>query len=132
MLPDNDNNYTQLTKSTQKTKTHKMDINNQNISSYIDDKEALEQAIFKTLSTERNKYLLYSRDYGVELEDLFGQPISFVISQIEERIKDALSTDDRILNVYNFDFEKKGNKLITSFNVSSIYGEIYNSITTIV
>ena len=37
-----------------------------------DDFEAMKQAIFKIINTERYKYLIYDWDYGIELNDLIG------------------------------------------------------------
>lgn len=128
MLPQSDLDYTKTISN--KTKTHKLITKNNTIRSYIDDKEALEQAIYKILNTQRNKYLIYSRNYGIEIEDLFGEPTNYVISQLEDRIKDALITDDRILDVHSFSFEANKGTVSAYFNVSSIYGELNSSFTT--
>lgn len=128
MLPQNELYYTKTVPD--KTKTHKLITVNNTIRSYIDDKEALEQAIYKILNTQRNKYLIYSRNYGIEIEDLFGEHSNYVISQLEDRIKDALITDDRILDVHSFSFETNKGSVSAFFNVSSIYGEINSSFST--
>ncbi|MEN7878670.1 DUF2634 domain-containing protein, partial [Clostridioides difficile] len=65
------------------------------IDGICDDVEALKQTIFLILNTERYQHLIYSWNYGVELNDLIGEPISFVIPELERRIKEALIQDDR-------------------------------------
>lgn len=94
------------------------------ISGYIDDTEAIIQSIYLILSTERYKHLIYSWDYGVELVDLFGKPMNYVISEIPRRIEDALKQDDRITTVKDFEFEPKKNKLHFTFTVVTTIGNI--------
>ena len=94
------------------------------ISGFINDMESIKQAIRLILSTERYAFLIYSWDYGVELIDLFGKPIPYVISELPRRIEEALLTDDRIDSVIDFEFEKNGKKLHTTFTVVTRVGEI--------
>jgi hypothetical protein len=84
--------------------------------------EAVRQAIFLILNTERYQTPIYSWNYGVELADLFGQPASFVKPELERRIRDALSQDDRITGVDGFSFESKGKTVHCAFTVHTIFG----------
>lgn len=94
------------------------------ISGYVDDMEAIRQAIYLILSTERYEYIIYSWDYGVELKDLFGKPMSYIISELPRRITEALTTDNRIEDVTDFEFEHKGKVLHTTFNVVTNIGNV--------
>lgn len=94
------------------------------INGFIDDIEAVIQAIYLCLLTERYKFIIYSWDYGVELVDLFGKPMPYVMSELPRRIKDALTVDDRIDEVKDFQFEIQGKKLHTTFLVVSNIGVI--------
>lgn len=94
------------------------------INGYIDDIDALIQAIYLILSTERYQYLIYSWNYGVELNDLIGKPMPYVMAELPRRIKDALTQDDRIEDVTDFEFEVVGKKLHTTFVVVSNLGNI--------
>ena len=47
---------------------------------------------------------MYSWDYGVELADLFGEPVSYVCPELERRITEALLQDGRIEGVDGFSF----------------------------
>ena len=49
--------------------------NDYKLTGMCDDIEAMEQAIFKIINTERYKYLIYDWNYGIELSDLIGEPI---------------------------------------------------------
>jgi reverse gyrase len=94
------------------------------ISGYADGIEAVLQAVYLILSTERYKHIIYSWDYGVELSDLDGKPIPYVIAELPRRIKEALTQDNRITDVINFEFEKQGKALYTKFTVVSNVGNI--------
>ena len=99
---------------------HKMNLNDSFIAGKCDGKEGLKQAVYKILSTERYENVIYSRNYGVELKDLFGQPVKTVIALIESRIKEALIQDDRITDVNTFKINHIGSgKYEVSFLVQS-------------
>ena len=111
---------------TQPNKTYKMMIDTDRIQGTItDDLEAVKQAIYKIINTERYKFLIYSWNYGIELEDLFGKPIPYVLPEIPRRIKEALTQDDRIKDVLGFDltYNRKGD-VLAKFTVVTIYGNI--------
>lgn len=94
------------------------------ISGYSDGLEALIQTIYITLSTERYKFIIYSWDYGVELVDLFGQPMPYVMSELSRRIREALICDNRIQDVVDFEFTPKGKQLRTTFTVITDFGKL--------
>ena len=60
----------------------------------------------------------------MELVDLFGKPMPYVMSELPRRVKDALIQDDRIEDVINFSFETNGNKLHTTFTVVTNIGNV--------
>ena len=91
-----------------------------------DDIEAMKQAIFKIINTERYKYLIYDWNYGIELNDLIGKPIPYVYAEIERRIKEALLADNRIKEVTDFRFSNNGGDVLCLFTANTIYGEINN------
>jgi len=110
---------------TQPTHTYKMNLESGSIRGYTDKLEAIKQAIFKILLTERYQYLMYSPNYGIETLDLYGEPLSYVCPELERRISDALLWDDRIESVSDFEFDlsKKGSVQI-SFTVHTRFGDV--------
>ena len=94
------------------------------ISGITDGLEAVKQAIYFTLNVERYEYLIYSWNYGVELRDLIGMPVSYCMAELERRIRGALLQDDRINGVGNFSFETEGRKLHVSFDVHTNLGTV--------
>lgn len=107
---------------TQPSKTYKMDIEKNIIVGYCDSIEALKQAIYKILNTERYDYLIYSWNYGIEVKNLIGEHISFVIPELERVIKEALMQDDRIEDVTDFEFLIDKNVVTAKFKVTSVEG----------
>lgn len=106
------------------SKTFKMHAEAQKITRYVDELEAMKQAIYLILNIERYRYLIYSWNYGVELADLFGQPTSFVQPEIKRRITEALMQDSRIQSVDAFSFEVNKGKVHARFTVHTIFGDV--------
>ena len=109
----------------QPTHTYKMNLESNLIRGYTDRQEAMKQAIYKILNTERYQYVMYSWNYGIELLDLYGEPVSYVCPELERRITEALTWDDRIQSVDNFEFNisKKGEILVT-FTAHTVFGDV--------
>lgn len=68
----------------------------------VDDEDAIKQAILKILNTERYDFEIYSWDYGIELQDLIGKQMTYVLSEIQQRVTDAVTADDRIDRIEDF------------------------------
>ena len=110
------------------SRDYKSNQNDKRISGIVEDLEAVKQAIYFMLNTERYQYLIYSWDYGVELSDLFGQPYSYVVPEIERRVTECLMQDDRIKEVNNFSVEKTKNNVHATFTVVTVYGEVESEV----
>ena len=109
----------------QPTHTYKMHLDTNRIRGYTDELEAMKQAIYKILLTERYRYIIYSWNYGIELEDLFGEPISYVCPELKRRITEALLWDTRIESVDNFQFAfPKRHVVQVSFIAHTIFGDV--------
>ena len=109
----------------QPTLTYKMDKEAERIVGTAEELEAVRQAVYKILQTERYEYLIYSGDYGIELKDLYGQPVSYVCPELERRISEALLWDSRIQSVENFEFDTSVKGAVrVSFRVNTVFGGI--------
>ncbi|MEG1428043.1 MAG: DUF2634 domain-containing protein [Oscillospiraceae bacterium] len=102
--------------------TYKMTGNR--IEGVTEGRAALEQAIRLILQTERYAYALYSWNYGIELENLFGLNPDLLAALLETRIKEALKQDDRILDVRDFTFTGRGGVVHCAFVAETIFGEV--------
>lgn len=104
--------------------TYKLDIDRGRVKGMTDEADAMLQAIYLVLSVERYQYPIYSYNYGVELEDLIGQPKDYVMSEVKRRITEALTQDDRINSVDSWEFDTTKKAVIVSFTVHTIYGDV--------
>ena len=108
----------------QTSKTFYLNIEKNTISNFCDGIEAMKQTRYCILNTERFEHLMYSWNYGIELKHLIGENTTFVISELERVITEALLQDTRILEVNDFKFEVNNNIVIAKFNVITTAGEI--------
>lgn len=123
MIPQSDFDLSSSEIVTEPSKNYKMFILDERINGYSDELEAMKQVVYKILNTERYQYLIYSWDYGIELKDLFGEPVDYACAELERRITEALTQDDRIDDVTDFVFDtsKKG-VVRVAFKVVTIFG----------
>lgn len=111
--------------------TYKLNYDKNNLKGFVDNLEAVKQAIYLILNIERYEYLIYDWDYGFQISDLIGSEINSILPEIQNRITDALIQDTRINSVDDFSFDIKGlkekglypkNKVIVYFTVNTIFG----------
>ena len=107
------------------SKNYMMHIDRNRISGFCDKADAVKQAIYKILNTERYEYIIYSWNYGIQLIDLYGEPVTYVCPELERRITESLLTDDRINLCENFEFDtsQKGVVVVT-FTARTIFGDV--------
>jgi hypothetical protein len=113
-----------IEKVTMPSLTWKIWADKRQVRGTVDEWEAMEQAVHKILQTERYRYAIYDWNYGVELEDLYGKNVAYVIPELKKRIEDALLSDDRITAVTDFSFQQEKGCVTTSFMVHTIFGEM--------
>ncbi|MCS1382718.1 DUF2634 domain-containing protein [Lysinibacillus sphaericus] len=91
---------------------------------FIDELEAMKQAIFLMLSVERYDHIIYTWNAGFESKDLFGKPTAYVASEVPRRIQECLLQDDRINKVDSFVVTTKKNKVHVAYTAHTIFGEL--------
>lgn len=106
------------------TRTYK--VVNGRVAGFVEEQEAMRQAIEKALSTERFTFEIYSESYGADLNDLVGEHIDLAKAEVERLTKEAIIVDDRVLSIENFTIleETKGS-LIVSFEVATVFGSLF-------
>ncbi len=107
------------------TKTYALDMYKNRIIGFTDGIAAMRQAVYKILMTNRFEHIIYSYNYGAELNKIMDS--LYVYSLVEQYITDALMQDERITAVYDFNFKRtknsfNGNCLSVSFNVDTTQG----------
>lgn len=121
MIPKNSDSIV-LTQIEKPSKTYRLNSDTNKTVGYCDKLEAVKQAVFLILGIDRYVHEIYSWNYASEFAKLFGQPMDFVIPELERYIKEALLQDDRINAVTDFNFTQDKNKLIAKFTVVSSFG----------
>lgn len=121
ILPQSSTTFSVIEEQEQPSRTYKLDFKTKRIVTMTDGLEALEQAVYKILSTERYEYLIYSPDYGFEPPFMLDE-VTFR-SEIVRRIREALLQDDRILDVVDFEIEIDGDSATVTCTVISKYGD---------
>lgn len=104
--------------------SYRMRIAKERIKGVVTELEAVAQACYKALNTERYAYVIYSWNYGIELQDLFGKPIPYVFAVLPNRIKECLMQDDRVESVENFNLSHKGGDVLCKFTVNTVFGSV--------
>lgn len=87
--------------------------------------EAIKQWVRLTLSTDRYYFSQYSWDYGCDLSSLIGKNYSdeYVKSEAKRMIFDALSVNDYIIGIEDFECSFSGDTLTASFTINTKYGD---------
>ena len=127
MIPTIDILLNELTEDTHHSNTYRavrVGDRVERIDGYTDGLNAIKQTIYFILNTERYQFPIYSWDFGVELLDLYGQPMPYVMSEVPRRVTEALTQDDRIVEVKDFEFEINKHILHTTFNVVTNIGTL--------
>lgn len=104
--------------------TYNINRNTNRISGYIDDKDAIIQAIYLILQTERYESMIYNWYYGVEFDGLIGKNKDYVTSELQRVIREALTEDDRITEVSDFNITYTEDSALIVFLVQTNIGDI--------
>lgn len=88
--------------------------------------EALKIWIYKVLNTQRYRYLAYTWDYGVEIEDLIGKPYTqeFKESEFKNMIEEALKINPYISGIKNIELSLTNDKVTANFDVVTTLGVV--------
>jgi hypothetical protein len=107
---------------TQPTKTYGLDIDSGNVGGIIKGEPAIRQFIRKAILTARFRFLIYDDQYGCELSDLIGEDIPFELleTEIPRVITEALTADDRVQDVFNYELKRQGDELHVKFTVQLV------------
>lgn len=108
MIPSNRNLIVTQIGQNEVTRTYKVDSHNKRIIGTTDGQPAIEQAILKNFDTERFAYVIYSKNYGIELEKYIGKDYDFIRSDLQRAIEECLLVDARIYSINNLQFTQEG------------------------
>lgn len=108
------------------SRTYHLDIDNGRITGMTDGINAVNQAIRKAIVTMRFCNLIYDDDYGSEVSDMVHSKTAtpeLIETIIPELVKDALSQDTRIIDVYDFEMSFENDSAFIKFKADTIFGK---------
>lgn len=111
-----------IDEATLPTRTYKLDFERGRCVGMTDRLEAMEQAVFKALNTNRFENMIYSDDYG--FEGMTGEERLFVQAELPRRVKETLLQDGRITSVEDFHLEFDKDNAVASFTAITVYGDV--------
>lgn len=119
----------QMEEAQQPSRTYRIDFEQGRVVGMADGLDAVKQAVYKILHTDRFRYLIYSTDYGMEWDGLIGANPAFIQAELKRRITESLLQDDRIEAVQDFEFEFNGDTALVRFTVVSTAGSYQEEVT---
>lgn len=126
LLPQNSQSLIDVSENdvTMPSKAFYIDFENKKIVGTIDHKKAMEQSILLALQTGRYNHLIFSWNYGEELNNLIGKPKDLARVELPRLIKECLLVDDRITAIEDINIEDMEEGLKVTFTAMTIHGEI--------
>ena len=106
------------------SRTWKINCEENRIDGVLDGAEALKQAAMLALLTPRFRHLIYSFDYGSELESLIGQNRDYAAAAAPSMAEEALAVDSRFSEVKSGKFSARGDSLEGSVSLKSGGGTV--------
>ena len=94
----------------------------------VDGQAAVRQAVEIILNVERFRWQIYRPYSGMEWDGLIGQDSGYVGAELQRRVIDALTVDDRVTGISDYDYTVDGSSLSAVFTVNTVYGSIAESV----
>lgn len=104
--------------------TYQLDFKTGKVRRPVDGRRALRQFVRMTLQTERFRYLIYDGNYGSELHALISEDLTpeLLRTEIPRVIREALTADNRIRDVINFEINRDRDAYFVTFEVVTADG----------
>lgn len=116
-------NLPEVTFQQQPGRTWYIDKTTNRIRGECDDWLAVRQAVEIILNVERFRWQIYRPYSGMQWEGLIGQDPGYVASELQRRITEALTMDDRVRGISNFTYTVTGDQLSASLTVNTVFGD---------
>jgi len=98
---------------TQPSRTYRIDFDRGRVVGMVDGLDAVRQAVFKIIETDRFAHVIYGGQFGRQR----GAP-----DELQSYVTEALLADDRITAVDDFQVSYDGDTATMSFTVTSVFG----------
>ena len=101
-----------------------IDQASQRICGTVDQYPAVRQAVETLVNVERFRWQIYQPYTGMQWEGLVGQDPGYAAAEMQRRLRDALSMDDRVLGITAFDCVMSDDQMTATVNISTVYGDV--------
>lgn len=107
----------------QPSRTWRIDKQTNRIQGETEGLEAVKQAVDIILHVERFRHQIFQPYSGMEWDGLIGQDPGYAAAEMQRRLAEALTMDDRILGISDFSYTAEGQNLTAVFTVNTVYGD---------
>lgn len=90
--------------------------------------KAVAQAVEVMLLVERFRWQIYKPFFGMEWEGLLGQNPGYVAAQLQRRIREAVTIDDRVTGISDFSYTISGDTMTARVTVNTVYGPLNQTV----
>lgn len=90
--------------------------------------KAVAQAVEVMLLVERFRWQIYKPFFGMEWEGLLGQNPGYAASQLQRRIREAVTIDDRVTGISGFAYTVSGDTMTAQVTVNTVYGPLNQTV----
>ena len=94
----------------------------------VNGQAAVRQAVEIILNVERFRWQIYRPYSGMEWDGLIGQDPGYVGAELQRRVINALTVDDRVTGISDYDYTVDGSSLSAGFTVNTVYGSLAESV----
>ena len=94
----------------------------------VNGQAAVRQAVEIILNVERFRWQIYRPYSCMEWDGLIGQDPGYVGAELQRRVINALTVDDRVTGISDYDYTVDGSSLSAVFTVNTVYGSIAESV----
>lgn len=98
------------------------------IAGTADGHKAVAQAVEVMLLVERFRWQIYKPFFGMEWEGLLGQNPGYAASQLQRRIREAVTIDDRVTGISGFAYTVSGDTMTAQVTVNTVYGPLNQTV----
>lgn len=111
------------------SRTWRIDKQTNRIRGETEGREAVQQAVDILLNVERFRHQIFQPYSGMEWDGLIGQDPGYAAAELQRRVTEALTMDDRIRGISDFHYTVQGQNLTATFTVDTVYGAIQSEVT---
>lgn len=93
-----------------------------------DGHKAVAQAVEVMLLVERFRWQIYKPFFGMQWEGLLGQNPGYVAAELQRRIREAVTIDDRVTGISKFSYTISGDTMTAEVTVNTVYGPLNQTV----